>query len=80
MVKLLVWALSKFFIKAFSAITFPLSTAFIVFRYVVYSSSMNSRKSSISSLIQRSLSGELFSFHEFIGFLLFLLLLKSGFN
>jgi hypothetical protein len=46
--------------------------------------SLTSRKSLISSFIfnltQWSLSRELFSFQEIVGFLSFLLLLKSGFN
>ena len=66
---------------------FPLSTAFIVshkFGYDVSTFSLNSRKSLISffisSLTKLSLSRELFSFHEYVGFLMFLLLLKSSFN
>lgn len=62
--------------EAFSAMTFPLSTAFTVshkFGCVVNSFSLNSRIISffISALTQSSsYSQELFSFHEFGGFLL----------
>jgi hypothetical protein len=72
------------FIKALSAMNFPLTAAFIKFGYAVPSFSWNSRKFLISffipSLAEWSLSRELFSFDEFVGFLLFLLLLKSSFN
>ena len=50
-VKLLVWDLSKFFMKALSAMDFPCNTAFIVSHklgYDVPSFSLNSRKSLIS--------------------------------
>jgi hypothetical protein len=70
-----------------SAMNLPLSTAFIVshkYGYVVSLFSLNFSKSLISffisSLAQRSLSREFFSFHECVGFLLLLLLLKSSFN
>lgn len=66
-------------------LSFPVSTAFIVsqkFRYVVPSFSLNSKKSLISffmfSLTKLSLSRVLFSFHVYVGFLLFLLLLKTS--
>jgi hypothetical protein len=50
-VKLLVWDLYNFFMKALSAINFLLSTAFIVshkFGYIMLLFSLNSRKSFIS--------------------------------
>ena len=50
-VKLLVYVLSHFFVEALRAISFPLSSAFIVshkFGYVVASFSLNSKKSLIS--------------------------------
>jgi hypothetical protein len=63
---------------------FPLSTAFLVsltFGSAVSSFSLNSRKSLISfflySLTKLSLSREMFCFHGFVGFLLFLLLLVA---
>jgi hypothetical protein len=80
-VKFLVYALSSFFLQALRAMSFPLSTSFIVFYkfgYVVPSHSLNSKKSSISSLTKLSLSSVLFSFHVYVGFLLFLLLLKTS--
>ena len=77
-VKLLVCALSIFFLEALRAMSFPLRNASIVsckFGYVVTSFSLNSKKSLISFFIS-SLSRVLFSFHVNVGFLLFLLLLK----
>ena len=66
---------------------FSLSTAFIMshkFGYVMPSFLLNSIKSLISFIIspltERSLSREFFSFHEYVDFLLFMLLLKSKFN
>jgi hypothetical protein len=55
------------------------------FGSVVPSFSLNSRKSLISFFISSMPSSDhwitqLFSFHEFVGFLLFLLLLKCSFN
>jgi hypothetical protein len=50
-VKLLVCVLSRFFLKALIAMSFPLRNAFIVsqrFGYVVASFSLNSKKSLIS--------------------------------
>jgi hypothetical protein len=50
-VKLLVYALSSFFLEALKAMSFPLRTAFIVshkFGYFVASFSLNSKKSLIS--------------------------------
>jgi hypothetical protein len=65
--------------------SFPLTTAFIVshkFGYVVLTFSLNFKNSLISflisSLTKLSLSRELFSFHMYEGFLLFLLLLKTS--
>ena len=82
-VKLLVYALSSFFLEALRAMSFPLRNAFIVshkFGYVVASFSLNSKKSLfsffISSLTKVSLRRVLFSFHVNVGFLLFILLLK----
>jgi hypothetical protein len=73
--------------KVLTPMSFLLSTALTVshkYEYVVPSFSLNSRKSLISfcipSLTQWSLSIEFFRFHEIVGFLLFLLLLKSSFN
>jgi hypothetical protein len=46
-VKLLVYALSSFFLEAFRAMSFPLRTAFIVshkFGYVVFSFPLNSKR------------------------------------
>jgi hypothetical protein len=69
---------SNFFMKVFSAINFPLCTAFIVshkFGYVMPSFSLNSTKTLISFFISSltKLCRELFSFHEYVGFLLLLL-------
>ena len=82
-VKLLVCALSRFFLEALRAMSFPLRNAFIVshrFVYVVASFSLNSKKSLISffipSLTKVSLRRVLFSFHVTVGFPLFMLLLK----
>jgi hypothetical protein len=85
--KLLVCALSSFFLVALRAMSFPLSTAFIVshkFGYVVASFSLNSKMSLISffisSLTKVSLSRVLFSVHVNLSFLLFMLLLKISLN
>jgi hypothetical protein len=80
--------LTNFFMVAFSAMNFPLSTAFIVshkFGYVVPSFSLTTTKSLmpffISSMTQRSLCRELFNVHECVGpLVLLLLLLKSRSN
>ena len=84
---MLLWDCSSFFMNVLNAVDFSLHTAFIVvykFGYVMPSFSLYSRKSFItfliSSLIQYSSNRELFSFHEFVGFLLFLFLLNSYFN
>ena len=79
--KLLVWGLPNFFMKALSAMNFPLNTAFIVsyrFGNDVSSFSLNSIKALISFFI--SFLTNLFSFHDYEGFLLFLLLSKSSFS
>ena len=75
-----------YLMKLLYAMIFAFNTVLIVshmFGYVGYSFSLNSRKFLISffisSLTQWSLSRELFSFHEFVGFLL-LLLQKYRFN
>jgi hypothetical protein len=75
----------SFVFEALRAMSFPLRTAFIVsykFGYVVASFSLNSKTSSISffisSLTKVSLSSVLFSFHVNVGFLLFMLLLKTS--
>jgi hypothetical protein len=80
-----VYALSSFFLEALRAMSFPLSIAFIVFYkfgYFVASFSLNSKQSLISffisSLTKLSLSRVLFSFHVYVGFLLFMLLLKTS--
>jgi hypothetical protein len=81
-VKLLVYALSSFFLEALRAMSFPLTTAFIVshkFGYVMASFSLNSKTSFnffISSLTKLSLSRAVISFHVYMCFLLFLLLFK----
>jgi len=69
-VKLLIYALSCFFLQALRAMSFPLSTAFIVFYKfvcIVPSFSFNSKKSSISffisSLTRFSLSRALFNIY-----------------
>jgi hypothetical protein len=73
--------------KVRSAMIFPINTAFIVsheFRYVLPLFSLNSRKFLITfflySLAQKSFSRCLLNFHEAVGFLVFLLLLKSSFS
>ena len=78
-VKLLMCALSSFFLEALRAMSFPLRNAFIVshkFGYVVASFSLNSKKPLISffipSLTEVSLRRVLFSFHVNVGFLLFI--------
>jgi hypothetical protein len=83
-VKLLVYALCSFFLEALRAMSFPLRTAFIVahkFGYVVALFSLNSKKSLISlfisSFTKLSSSRILFSFYVYVGFLLFMLLLKK---
>jgi hypothetical protein len=80
-VKLLVYALSSFFLAAFTAMNFPLRTAFILSHkthYVVASFSLDSKKSLISfftsSLTKVPLSRGLFSFH--VSIVLFMLLLE----
>ena len=82
-VRLLVYALSSFFLAALRAMCFPLRTAFIVshkFGYVVATFSLNYMKSLISLFISaltiELLSRMLFSFHLIVGFKLFMLLLK----
>ena len=73
-VKLVVYALSSFFLKALRAMSFPLRNAFIVshkFGYVVASFSLNSKKSLISFCIPsltRVSRRVLFSFHLNDGF------------
>ena len=82
-VKLLMCALSNFFLEALRAMSFPLRNAFIESHklgYIVASFSLNSQKYLISffipSLTKVSLRRVLFSFHVNVGFLLFILLLK----
>ena len=82
-VKMLVYALSNFFLEALRAMSFPLRNAFIVshkFGYIVASFLLNSKKFLISffipSLAKVSLRRVLFSFHLNVGFPLFMLLLK----
>ena len=79
--------LFNFFKKALNAMNLCFSTSFIVsqkFGYDVPSFSLNSRESLtsffISSPTQWSLSRELSSFHELVGFMVFVLLMKSSFN
>ena len=73
-VRLLVYAISSFFLEALKAMSFPFRTAFIVshkFGYVVASFSLNSKKSLISffisSVTKLSLSEVLFRFHVNVG-------------
>jgi hypothetical protein len=87
LVKLLVCALSSFFLEALRALSFPLRNAFIMshrFGYVVASFSLNSKKPLISffisSLTKVSLRRMLFSFYVNVGFPLFMLLLKISLN
>jgi hypothetical protein len=75
-----VYALSRFIFEALRAMSFPLSTAFIVshkFGYVVASFSLNSKNSLISffvsSITKLSLSRVLFSFHVYVCFPTFFL-------
>jgi hypothetical protein len=84
-VEVLVLDLSSFLVRALSAINKTLNTAFIVshkFGYDVSIFSFNSRESLISffisSLTKLSLSIGLFSFHVYLHFLLFFLLLKTS--
>jgi len=86
-VKLLVYALFSSFFEALRVMSFPLSTAFIVpnkFAFIVFSFSLSSQQSLISffisSLPRLSLSRALVSFHVYIVFLSFLLLLKTSFS
>ena len=83
-VKLLLCALSSFFLEALRAMSFPLTNAFIVshsFGYVVVSFSLNSKKSLISffipSLTKVSLRKVLFSFHVNVGFPLFIFFIED---
>ena len=86
-VKLLMCALSSFFLERLRAMSFPLRNGFIFSHkcgYVLASFSLNSKKSlisfSIPSLTKISLIRVLFSFHVKVGFLLFMLLLKISLN
>ena len=79
-VKRLMCALSSFFLEALRAMSFPVRNAFIMspkFGYILASFSLNSKKSLISFLISSltnfSLSRVLFSFHVYVGFLVFML-------
>ena len=78
-------AVSSFFIKALRAMNFPRSTAFIVshkFEYAVSFFSIEFYKvfnffiSSLTKLLCR----KLLSFHEYVGFPLFLFLLMTSLN
>ena len=76
-VKLLVCALSSFFLEALRAMSFPLRNAFIVshkFGYVVASFSLSSKESLISffipSLTKVSLRRVFFSLHVNVGYYL----------
>jgi hypothetical protein len=77
----LVYSLSIFFLEILRAMCFAVRTSFIV-SYDVPSFSLNSKKSLISffisSLTMLSLSRVSFSFHVYVSFPLFLLLLKSS--
>ena len=79
--QVLVYDLSTCFLETLSAMSFPLSTAFIgshKFGCVVPSFTLHSKRSLISvfisSLTKLSLSSALFSFHVYVGFLIFLML------
>ena len=83
-VQLLVYTHPSFFLEVLRALCFHPSTAFIVshkFGCVVPSFPLNTRKSFISFLISYltkvSLSRAWFSFHVYVGILLFFLLLKN---
>ena len=82
-IKFLMYVFSRFFLEALRAMSFPLRTVFTVshkFEYVVASFTLTSKKSLVSfftsSLTELSLNRVLFSFHVYVGFLLFMLLLK----
>jgi hypothetical protein len=87
-VKLLVCALSSFFLEALRAMrAFPLRNVFFVsheLEYVGASFSLNSKKSLIyffiPSLNKVSLKRLLLSFYVNVGFLIFILLLKISLN
>lgn len=74
--------------QALSTVNLPLSTTLITSPqksgYAVHSVSVNSMKSFISFFIsyltQQLFNKKLFSFHEFVDFLLFMLLLIFSFN
>lgn len=73
--------------QALSTVNLPLSTTLITSQksgYAVHSVSVNSMKSFISFFIsyltQQLFNKKLFSFHEFVDFLLFMLLLIFSFN
>ena len=75
----------QFLFESLRAMSFSLRTAFIVphkLQYVVASFSLNSKKSLvpffISSLTKLSLNRVLFCFYVYVGFLLFMLLLKTS--
>ena len=75
-VKLLIYVLCSFFLEALRAVSFPLSTAFIVSHKIgcaLPSFSLNSKKSLISfftfSLVKLSLSRTLLNFHVYVDFL-----------
>ena len=77
-VNLILWEISNLIMNALSAMNIPRKTVFNVFfilGYAAHSLSLNSRKSLssffISALFQLLFRKELFSFHEFVGFLLF---------
>ena len=86
-VKLLVQDPSNLFVRVFGAVKFPLSTTFIVshkFGFVVLSFYLSARMSLtsffISSLTKLLFRIEIFIYHGYVSFLLFLLLLKSSFS
>ena len=80
-VKLLMCALSSYFLEALRAMIFPLRIAFIVshkFGYVVASFSLTSKKSLISLFLSwLSYRWVLFSFHMNVGFLLFYVVIED---
>lgn len=82
--KLLIWDLSNFFMKSLCTMKFPLSSAFILshkFQCFVPSFFIDFKK--VFNLFFPWSSDywlQLFSLHESIDFLLFLLFLKSSFN
>lgn len=82
-VKLLTWDISNFFISALNAMMSSLRITFIVlhtFGYIVFSFSFNNKTFQVSVWAHYLSNSELFTSHEFVDFLLFLLLITSSFH